>query len=137
MYLPPNGASNAAFLETLRLLLVHETPERLALAPSTPRGWLGPGGRIAVANAPTRFGPVSFAIEAGARSAEVAVETPTRSRPRTLTLRLRLPSGARVTSVRLAGRPYTRYDAATGTIDLSGLRGTLRLELGLRRQLSR
>jgi hypothetical protein len=133
MYLPPNGASNAAFLETLRLLLVHETPDRLELAHSTPRGWLRPGGRIAVANAPTRFGPVSFAIETGTRTAEVTVETPARSRPRALTLRLRLPAGARITSARLDGRPYTRFDAATGTIDLSGLGGTVRLELGLRR----
>ena len=28
MYLPPNSASNAAFLETLRLILVHETDLR-------------------------------------------------------------------------------------------------------------
>jgi hypothetical protein len=27
MYLPPNGASNAAFLATLRLMLVHETTD--------------------------------------------------------------------------------------------------------------
>ena len=43
MYLPPNGASNAAFLETLRLMLVHETtgadgtPAGLELAYATPR----------------------------------------------------------------------------------------------------
>ena len=85
MYLPPNGAANAAFLETLRLLLVHETADRLELAYSTPRAWLAPGRRIAVTNAPTRFGPVSFAIDAQARTADVTVAvrpaaTPARSR---------------------------------------------------------
>src|SRR5262249_46639194 len=40
MSLPPNGAANAAFLETLRLLLVHETGDGLELAYSTPRAWL-------------------------------------------------------------------------------------------------
>ena len=52
MYLPPNSVSNAAFLETLRLLLVHElsggngTPDGLELAFSTPRAWLDPGKTI-------------------------------------------------------------------------------------------
>ena len=27
MYLPPNGASNGSFLETLRLMLVHVSPK--------------------------------------------------------------------------------------------------------------
>ena len=32
MYMPPNTASNSAFLETLRLMLVHETPRQGRLA---------------------------------------------------------------------------------------------------------
>ena len=54
MFLPPNGTSNAAFLETLRLVLVHETtgadgsPQGLELAYATPRAWLAPGKEIAV-----------------------------------------------------------------------------------------
>ena len=70
MYLPPNGASNAAFLETLRSLLVHETrdaggaPHGLELAFATPRPWLRAGRRIAVERAPTSFGPVSYSLEA-------------------------------------------------------------------------
>src|SRR5262249_27860526 len=48
-FLPPNGTSNAAFLETLRLMVVHEStnrqgvPRGLELAYATPRGWLRPG----------------------------------------------------------------------------------------------
>jgi hypothetical protein len=133
MYLPPNGAANAAFLETLRLLLVHDSAGGLELAFATPRAWLAPGKRIAVANAPTRFGPVSFSVDARAGFAAVTVETPKRSRPETLRLRLRLPAGGRITSVTLARRPYGRVDRATGTIDLSGLTGSLELRVGLRR----
>ena len=54
MYMPPNTASNSAFLETLRLMLVHETrdkdgsPVGLELAFATPRPWLGDGKTIAV-----------------------------------------------------------------------------------------
>ena len=48
MYLPPNAASNSAFLETLRVMLVHETTQDgratgLELAFGTPRAWLATG----------------------------------------------------------------------------------------------
>jgi hypothetical protein len=130
MYLPPNGASNAAFLATLRLMLVHETttregaPRGLELAFATPRPWLRPGRRIQVRNAPTSFGPLSFTLEAGASSVQASVVVPERSPPRTLKLRLRLPRG-RITGVQVNGRPFRRFDRASGTIDLSGARGTL------------
>ena len=75
MYLPPNGASNAAFLETLRLMLVHETtdtrgaPRGLELAYATPRAWLAPGSPSRYERR-TSFGPVSFSIETSAASRE-------------------------------------------------------------------
>ena len=46
MYMPPNLGANSSFLETLKLLLVHErrgprgSPRGLDLAFSTPRAWL-------------------------------------------------------------------------------------------------
>jgi hypothetical protein len=139
MYLPPNGAAGAAFLETLRLMLVQETrdadgrPLGLRLAAATPRSWLRPGRRIAVGNAPTSFGPVSFSIESGARSATVSVDVPRRRTPRSLSLRLRLPAGVGIGGVTLAGKPYRRFDADSGTIDLSGRRGTIDLSVVYRR----
>jgi len=138
MYLPPNGASNGAFLETLRQMLVHETrnaagePHGLQLAYATPRAWLEPGKRIAVGGAPTSFGPVSFSVDAGDRSAHVTVDVPHRSAPASLSIRLRLPHGERLTAVTLGGRPWTRFDATSGTVDLSGRTGTLRLEASYR-----
>lgn len=131
MYLPPNSASNAAFLETLRLMLVHETadsrgrPRGLQLAYATPRGWLAPGKRIAVESVPTSFGPVSFSIAAHGHDAAVTVDAPP-SLPAALTLRLRLPSGRRIVSATSAGRPV-RVDRSTGTVDLTGRRGRLDL----------
>src|SRR5438876_6879270 len=82
MYLPPNGASNATFLETLRLMLVHETrdprglPRGLELAYSTPRAWLLPGRRIEVSRMPTSFGPISFSIRAEKGSIDVSLDVP-------------------------------------------------------------
>ena len=135
MYLPPNSASNAAFLVTLRLLLVHErrdragVPRDLELAPATPREWLRPGKRIAVRNVPTSFGPLSYAIEVGRPTITAAVDVPTWKRPRALTLRLRPPRAARLGVVRVDGQPYDRVDRASGTIDLSGLSGHVELEI--------
>lgn len=133
MYLPPNGASNGTFLETLRVMLVHETrdgagePHGLQLAYATPRAWLQPGKRIDVRRAPTSFGPVSFSIAAGAGSVHVTVDVPQRTAPKVLSLRLRLPHGFRLTQVTVGGKPWHRFDRASGTVDLTGRKGTVEL----------
>jgi hypothetical protein len=138
MYLPPNTASNSAFLETLRLMLVHEardadgTPVGLELAYSTPRPWLGVGKTIAIREAPTSFGPLSYELHASKGRIDGTVEVPSRRPPRTLRLRLRLPHGERIVAVRVGGRPRP-FDRRTGTIDLTGLRGTLGLVAVVRR----
>ena len=142
MYLPPNGASNAAFLTTLRMMLVHERtdskgdPVGLELAFATPRTWLKPGRRLVVRGAPTRFGPVSFALDAFESSVHARVTVPERGPPQRLKLRLRLPRGRHISSVTLGGRPFTSIDRTTGTLDLSGRRGTLELVVGLRTRSS-
>ena len=131
MYLPPNAASNAAFLETLRLMLVHETPAGLELAYSTPRGWLLPGKRIAVSRVPTSFGTLAYSLSASAGAIHATVDVPERARR--LTLRLRLPRGRRIAAVTLAGRPFHRLDTATATLDLTGLTGRVDLVARLSR----
>jgi hypothetical protein len=136
-YLPPNGASNASFLETLRLMLVHETrgpgldPSGLELAFATPRAWLEPGKRIVVRDAPTSFGRLSYSIVAERGRIRIHVDVPSRSQPRSLRLRLRLPRGDRIGSATLQGRSYGRFDPATEIIDLSGRRGSLSLVVRL------
>jgi hypothetical protein len=136
MYLPPNSAADATFLETLRLTLVHETddasgaPEGLDLAYATPRRWLLPGRTIRVHDVPTSFGPLSFTIAAARRSIRVELE-PTATTAPSLWLRLRLPGRERIVGVSLGGRAYGRFDAATATIDLSGLRGRIGITANL------
>ena len=138
MYMPPNTASNSAFLETLRLMLVHETrdldgtPVGLDLAFATPRPWLASGKRIAVNAAPTSFGALTYEIRRIKSHLFALVQVPTRHPPRTMKLRLRVPGGLHVKAVRVNGhrRPF---DRRTGTVDLSGLRGTLDIVAALRR----
>jgi len=133
MYLPPNGASNAAFLETLRSLLVHEArnaegaPVGLELAFGAPRPWLRAGRRIAVRRAATSFGPVSYTIEARTDSILATIDVPKRPAPKSLKLRLRLPRGQRVESATVNGKPVEppAGEKLGETIDLSGLGGRL------------
>jgi hypothetical protein len=133
MFRPPNAANNAFFLETLRLLLVHETraadgtPNGLELAYSTPRRWLLPGRRIAVRGMRTSFGALSYSLRVGKGAVRVQLTVPRRVGPRTLSLRLRLPAGKRITGVAMGGRAFTRFDAGSGTIDLTGLKGRVSL----------
>jgi hypothetical protein len=121
-YLPPNGAANGTFLETLRLMLVHETrgedgrPRGLELAYATPRAWLLPGKRIAVHRLPTSFGPISYTIESTARTVRVSLDVPGRIPLRALGLRLRLPKGDRLSALVVNGRASRL--ARPGTIDL-------------------
>jgi hypothetical protein len=132
MYLPPNNDGAAAFLETLRMMLVHEArgpeglPRGLELAFATPRAWLRDGQTIAVHDAPTSFGPVSYSIARAQNVVHIVVSPPSSPAPAMLRLRLRLPSGERISRVEPAGRA-ARFDWKTGTIDLSGRTGELRL----------
>ena len=137
MYLPPNLGANATFLETLRLMLVHETRGRdgaargLELAFSTPRPWLSDGKTITVRDAPTSFGPVSYSIERHGPLVHVTVDAPASPAAPSLRLRLRLPDGDRIASVRASGLAIP-FNPKTGTIDLSGWVGGLDLDVTLR-----
>jgi hypothetical protein len=127
MFRPPNSANNAFFLETLRLMLVHETtdaaglPTGLELAYSTPRDWLAPGKQIAVSKLQTRFGPLSYEIDTGAGTAHVSIELPS-AFAGTLRLRLRLPAGERLGATTVNGATFHSFVNAE-TLDLTGLSG--------------
>ena len=133
MYLPPNGASNAAFLQTLRSLLVHESrdadgaPTGLELAFATPRPWLRAGRQISVRRVPTSFGAVSYSLVARSDTISATVDVPARPAPKTLKLRVRLPRGQRVESVTVNGEPLELPEGETlgETLDLSGRTGRL------------
>jgi len=133
MYLPPNSASNAAFLETLRLTLLHERLDRdgrpygLDLAFATPRAWLRPGASIRVNAAASSFGPISYTIRTRQHSVRAVLVIPSRTRPRRLRLRLRLPNQRPLRAITVDGKPSRHFDARTETVDLSGKSGTVTL----------
>jgi hypothetical protein len=76
----------------LKWLLVFEEPvkDELWLAKGCPRAWLEPGKRVAVKDAPTRWGRVSYTIEAKRGRIEAEVELP-ETMAAEVRLRLRAP----------------------------------------------
>jgi hypothetical protein len=135
MYLPPNSDSVSNFLETLRVMLVNEeltadgTPDGLQLAYSVPAAWLQQRKTITVRNAPTDFGSLSYTINGmsgkGAGTITATVHVPNRNPISHLSIRLNPGTGSAISNVMVNGVRYTKFNAATDTIDLSGLTGTV------------
>lgn len=106
------------FLHQTRLMLVEERGHDLWLAPLIPSAWLANDKTLAVQNAPTRFGPVSFRVVSRNQAREVSLEIhpPLRGQAKQIVLRLRHPEGRAIASVTLNGQPHSNYDATSGTI---------------------
>jgi hypothetical protein len=130
MYLPPNSAANALFLWTLRYLLVQDLdlnddgkPDTLRLAFATPKAWLEDGKSIAVREAPTAFGPVSFSLQSKLSAGEVQaiLNLPERNSANRTLLRVRVPDGWRVISARVGSE--TKKADERGTVDISSIKG--------------
>ena len=120
----------------LRWMLVFEDPASpvIWLAKGTPRDWLEDGQTIAVRNAPTASGRVSFSVRSRIRSGriEAAVNlpsTPSTSNAR-IKLRLRVPERQRIRSVQLNGKQWTDFDASEETVTLPAkAKGSLELNV--------
>jgi hypothetical protein len=130
MYMPPNLGANSSFLETLKLLLVHErrgprgAPRGLDIAFSTPRTWLADGAAIDVKRVRTSFGPLSFSLERSGKTIRIDITNP--KAPEPARLRLRLPARTRLLHVRLSARELA-LDPHTDTVTLPRRAGRLLL----------
>ena len=102
-YLPPNSASNATVLTTLRYLLVQDwdldddgRPETLRLLYGAPGRWLADGAVLEMTRAPSAFGQLSFRAESrlAAGAVTLTIDAPPR-RPDAWLVRLPLPPGGR------------------------------------------
>lgn len=80
------GASNYALL--LRHMLIHEQDEELHLLMAIPDWWLDDGNEIAVARAPTHFGPVDFRVRGTAQGVQLTLNPPQRTAPKRIVLHL-------------------------------------------------
>ncbi len=125
-YLPPNSSSNAAWLVTLRYLLIQDwdadedgNPDTLRLLYAVPRRWLADGQQTRIENAPTAFGRVSCQIESKLESGVVDIRvTPPPRAVKTILLHAPLPAGWQIESVDVDGERAPLIDG--DSVDLSG-----------------
>jgi len=118
------------FLHQTRTMLIQERRDELWLAPFIPAEWLKDGSRVAVVNAPTRFGNAGYEIASHIDRGymEVRIEPPPGT-PREIVLRLRHPEGARIHAVTLNGKGVRTYDPATGILRLKPAKRSMNLRL--------
>jgi hypothetical protein len=102
------------FLVQTRTMYVMERGNELWLAPFVPNYWLDDGETVAVRNAPTKFGAVSYRITPaiGKGWIEAEINPPTRTQPEATVIRLRHPQGLSMRAVSVNGSPHTDFDPA-------------------------
>ena len=125
---PPDKIfEEAAFLERFRNLLVMEDGDTLWIARAAPRVWLEEGKKIAVKNAPTHFGALTFEIVSDVDHGRITatVEMPSRNPPRSVFLRFRHPKAAPIKHVTLNGKEWKSFDNAREVIQLIGFKGSV------------
>jgi hypothetical protein len=118
-YTLPHTYSCTQQLRLLRYMLLREEDRDLVLTQGIPSAWLQPAKRIAVTAAPTRFGPVTFSIEAeSSEGVRVRLDPPTRSSPREIRIHLRHPEGLAIATVKTSSGEQPAIDG--NVIRLSG-----------------
>jgi hypothetical protein len=109
-----------------RWMLVFEEPasDVVWLAKGTPRSWLEDGKTIAVSDAPTRWGRLSYSVHSHLRTGSIEAKLTWASAPSSaqVKLRLRVPEGHRIRSVSADGKPWDQFDAAGETVTLPASR---------------
>ncbi|MBI4581032.1 MAG: hypothetical protein HY718_15115, partial [Planctomycetes bacterium] len=120
------------FLHQTRLMLVMERGDDLWLAPFVTTQWLKDGQTVAVSNAPTRFGPVSYRITSavGQNTIDATVDPPTRTPPKQIVVRLRHPEGRPIQKVVVNGQPHQDFDPAREVVRVSSTGGKITIRAG-------
>lgn len=128
-YLPPNSASNATFLTTLRYLAIQDwdldddgKPETLRLLDAIPPRWLASLEKTRIEKAPSAFGEINLGVTPRLEWGEVDVQVlaPPRA-PAKWTLRLPDPPGYTITGAKIGDDELKRD--ADGRVDLTGRTG--------------
>ncbi len=138
--MPVLGYSNQAHFKTsdeanavswLRYMLVYEHGGLLHLGRAVPRAWFDQPQPFEAQNAVTRFGTASVRYEPNPNEKRAAaiVTLEQKAPPKQTLLRFRLPEEAALRAARIDGKPAKILDAAKGDIDVTGRKGTFRVEV--------
>lgn len=112
------------------LVLEDSDEDRLHLAKGVPRQWVASGKKIGIEHAPTRWGRVSFSLQAQPASNTVVghVELSGTKAPGEVHFKVRLPSGSSLRNVTVNGQPASLSGVHGDTIVLQ-TKGGKRFEI--------
>ncbi|HIE52491.1 MAG TPA: hypothetical protein EYP85_12095 [Armatimonadetes bacterium] len=122
----------AQYIILLRNMLVREEGEVLHLTSAVPEVWLASGRGLRVVRAPTRFGPVDFALQAGPSHLRLSLSLPRRNPPQRIVWHV--PPAFRIVEAEGGGQSLTlqRHQVAFSP-DTRHLRLRIRRSLTARR----
>jgi hypothetical protein len=91
--------------------------------------WLRDGQTVAIRNAQTYFGKLSYEIRSKAKEGriEMSLDPPTRNAPSGIVVRFRHPEEKPIRSVSVNGKPWQVFDPAKGDIRLASKRARSKL----------
>lgn len=130
-YLPPNSASNAMFLLTLRYLIIQDwdlnedgRPETLRIGYAIPPAWVADGKVLTIERGPSAFGDITLRVESRANAGEIVVNltSPPRT-PDKWHLRLPAPPRHEIVSARIENEAIPL--GSDGSITLTGRTGKM------------
>lgn len=130
---PPDKIfEEAAFLERFRNLLVMEEGQDLWLDRAAPREWMEQGKKIAVRNAPSKFGVAAYEIVSDVDHKKISadISLPSRKPAREVLLRIRHPKSYRIKVVTVNGKLWSDFDPTREIVKLHGLTGKVTIETG-------
>ena len=128
----PDCGTAGWYVLNFRNMLLTEDEDVLWIAKGTPRSWLSQGEKIAVTDAPTAFGNLSYSILSDVDNDRITVEidAPDREEIGQINLRLRHPDAATIRSVNITSGTGTATIADDGeTVIITGAKGQISLEI--------
>ena len=128
----PDCGTAGWYVLNFRNMLLTEDEDILWIAKGTPRSWLAQGEKIAVADAPTAFGDLSYTILSDVDNDRITVEidVPDREEIGQINLRLRHPDAATIQSVNITSGTGTATIAEDGeTVIITGTEGQISIEV--------
>lgn len=119
----PDTMSAGWFMENFRNMLMMEIGDALWIGKATPRAWLEQGKKIAVENAPTYFGDLSYEIISDVDNNKITAELdlPNRKPAKSIIVRFRHPEAAPIKSVTVNGKEWKKFDSDNETIEIKGI----------------
>jgi len=96
----------------LRLMLIYEKGKDLLLLPAVPHAWLEDGKRIAVKDAATYFGNLSFKVESKVSEGliKMTLTPPMRNPPKSINVRFRHPKDLKISKVQVNGKEWKDFE---------------------------